>query len=142
MWVLSGNDKNIYQYSLSAAFPDDGSSLPADIEIPLDTTNNKEAIGLAIDSSSLYVLDSADHQFYRYLKSDGSVTVSKVLNDMGGGALGNPAGAMLDGTSLWVVDSGTNKVYQYNIADLFGSGTLNAKFEFALDSNNTDASGV
>jgi len=142
MWVLSGNKKNIYYYPLSAAFSGPG-DINAAQEITLDTTNNKGAIGLAIDTSSLYVLDSADHQFYRYLKSDGSVTVSKVLKGMGGGALGNPAGAMLDGTSLWVVDNGTDKMYEYDIVSLFpDGGTINAISEFPLHPDNADASGL
>ena len=147
MWVLSGNDTNIYQYTLSVAFPDDGSSLPATIEIGLDE-DNKGAAGLAIDSSYLYVVDYStstpkETRFYQYRRSDGALTaVSKVLNDMASNPLQSPAGAMFDGTSLWVVDSGTNMMYEYDIADLFGSGTINATSEFALDSANTDASGV
>lgn len=150
MWVLSGNKKNIYYYPLGVAFPD-GGDLNAAREIALDTAN-QGAVGLAIDSTYLYVLDydnpSKDTRFYRYLRADGSITVSKVLKESvasGGGDLDSPAGAMFDGvggTWLWVVDSGTNKMYQYNIADLFGSGTINATSEFALDSANTDASGV
>jgi len=143
MWVL---DKNIYHYPLDAAFPDDGSSLPATIEIALDK-DNKGAAGLAIDSSSLYVVDYSTSagvtRFYRYLKADGSVTVSKVLNDMASNPLQSPVGAMFDGTSLWVVDRDTNKVYEYVIASLFpDGGSLNAASEFPLDINNTDASGV
>jgi len=148
MWVLSGK-KNIYQYSLSAAFLDDGSSLPAVFEIALD---NKGAAGLAIDSTYLYVLDydtsSKETRFYRYLRTDGSVTVSKVLKEMGGGDLDSPAGAMFDGTSLWVVDSGTNKVYEYddvydNEDSLFsGSGSQNAISEFPLHPDNGDATGL
>ena len=141
MWVVDYGPNKIFGYVLSNVFPGPG-TLNAAQEIALDK-DNKLATGLAIDSTYLYVLDSANHQFYRYLKSDGSVTVSKVLKDMGGGALGNPAGTVLDDASLWVVDSGTDKMYEYDIVSLFSaSGTLNAKFEFALDSNNSDASGV
>ena len=145
MWVLSGNKKNIYYYPLSAAFPD-GGDLNAAREIELDTAN-QGAVGLAIDSTYLYVLDydtsSKDTRFYRYLRADGSVTVSKVLKEVGGGALQNPAGAMLDGTSLWVVDSGTNMMYEYDMTNLFpDGGTINAASEFPLDSANDDASGV
>jgi len=147
MWVLSGNDKNIYQYPLGTVFPD-GGTLTATTEIPLDTTNNKGAIGLAIDSSYLYVLDydtsQKETRFYRYLKADGSVTVSRVLLEYTtNNKLQSPAGAMFDGTSLWVVDSGTNKMYEYDKdAPFSGSGSINAISEFALDGNNTDATGV
>jgi len=142
MWVVDFGPNKIFGYVLSNVFPGDG-SLNASWEIALDK-DNKLATGLAIDSTYLYVLDSANHQFYRYLKSDGSVTVSKVLKDTTGNPLQNPAGTVLDGTSLWVADSGTDKMYEYNLTELFdGIGaTLNAAFEFALDSNNTDASGV
>ena len=148
MWVVSGNDKNIYQYPLGAAFPGPG-TLNAAQEIGLDK-DNKGAAGLAIDSTYLYVLDYStstpkETRFYRYLKADGSVTVSKVLNDMASNPLQSPVGAMFDGTSLWVVDSGTNKVYEYDdLVSLFAADTdsINAASEFALDTNNTDASGV
>lgn len=149
MWVLSGNKKNIYYYPLSAAFPD-GGDLNAAREIELDTANTGAA-GLAIDSSYLYVLDYStstpkETRFYRYDRITGVCgvgDVSKVLMEHDGvNVLQSPAGAMFDGISLWVVDSGTNKMYQYNIADLFGSGTINAASEFALDSANDDASGV
>ena len=149
MWVLSGNDKNIYQYPLGAAFPGPG-TLNAAQEISLDNAN-KGAAGLAIDSNYLYVLDystsAKETRFYQYRRSDGALTaVSKVLLEYtSNNKLQSPAGAMFDGvggTWLWVVDSGTNKMYQYNIADLFGSGTINATSEFALDSANDDASGV
>ena len=142
MWVVDYGPNIIFRYSLSAAFPGP-STLNAAQEITLDK-DNKFATGLAIDSTYLYVLDSDDHQFYRYEKTTGSVTVSKILKDTGGNALQNPAGTMLDGTSLWVADNGTNKMYEYNLTELFdGIGTtLNAAFEFALDSNNSDASGV
>ncbi|GAI43992.1 unnamed protein product, partial [marine sediment metagenome] len=157
MWVLSGNDKNIYQYSLSAVFPDDGSGLKATKEISLDTTNNKGAAGLAIDDNNyLYVLDEKDHQFYRYPHPEGThvgepVIASKVLKDANGGDIGGPpgglAGAMfdgVDGTFLWVVDSGTNKMYEYDITSLFpdDGNPVNAIDEFPLHINNTDASGV
>ncbi|GAI00174.1 unnamed protein product, partial [marine sediment metagenome] len=161
MWVVSGNDKNIYRYSLDAAFPDDGSSLPAVFEIGLDTANIG-AIGLAIDSTYLYVLDfktsgsDKEMRFYRYDRITGDCgigDISKVLKDATGSDIGHPGctgGAMFDGTfpngSLWVVDSGTNKVYRYdNIAtSLFpdDGNPVNADFEFALDGNNTDATGV
>ena len=147
MWVVSGNDKNIYQYPLSAVFPGPG-TLNAAQEIALDK-GNKGAEALAIDSNYLYVLDydtsGKETRFYRYPYPAGTpVTVSKVLNDMASNPLQSPAGAMFDGTSLWVVDSGTNKVYEYNLTELFdGIGTtLNAASEFDLDSNNSDASGV
>ena len=146
MWVVSGNDKNIYQYPLSAVFPGPG-TLNAAQEIALDK-GNKGAEALAIDSNYLYVLDydtsGKETRFYRYPYPAGTpVTVSKVLLEYtSNNKLQSPAGAMLDGTSLWVVDSGTDKMYEYNIADLFGSGTINATSEFALDSANTDASGV
>lgn len=151
MWVVSGNDKNIYYYPLGAAFPGPG-TLNAAREIGLDKAN-KGAEALAIDSSYLYVLDYStstpkETRFYQYRRSDGVLTaVSKVLLEKtpSNNKLQSPAGAMFDGvggTWLWVVDSGTNKMYQYNIADLFGSGTINATSEFALDTNNTDASGV
>ncbi len=142
MWVVDFGPNKIFGYVLSNVFPGDG-SLNASWEIELDMPSNQQATGLAIDSSSLYVLDSADHQFYQYLKIDGSVTVSKVLKESDGDPLQNPAGTVLDGTSLWVVDSGTDKMYEYDIGSLFpDGGSLNAAFEFALDSNNTDASGV
>ena len=155
MWVVSDTDKEIYQYSLSAAFPDTGTPLPASPDaIPLDTNQQKVA-GLAIDSSFLYVLDydnpSKETRFYRYLKADGSVTVSKVLLDGGdplveddGIPLANPSGAMIDGTSIWVVDRGTGMMYEYNLTELFdGIGTtLDAASEFPLDSANNKASGV
>ena len=148
MWVLSGNDTNIYQYTLSVAFPDDGSSLPATIEIGLDK-DNKGAAGLAIDGEYLYVLDydtsSKDTRFYQYRRSDGALTaVSKVLLEYtSNNKLQSPAGAMFDGvggTWLWVVDSGTDKMYKYNITNLFSaSGTLNATSEFDLHTDNADA---
>jgi len=151
MWMLSGNKKNIYQYSLLEAFPDDGSSLKAAREIGLDNTG---AVGLAIDSTYLYVLDYdtsgpvKETRFYRYDRSTGVCgigDISKVLLDGGGIALQSPAGAMFYGTSLWVVDSGTNKVYRYdNVASLFpgDSNTVDADWEFALDGANDDASGM
>ena len=148
MWVLSGNDKNIYQYPLGTVFPD-GGTLTATVEIALDN-DNKGAVGLAIDSTYLYVVDyatsSKETRFYQYRRSDGALTaVSKVLLEKtpNNNKLQSPAGAMFDGTSLWVVDSGTNKVYEYDKdAPFLGSGSINAISEFALDGNNTDATGV
>ncbi len=148
MWVVSGNDKNIYYYPLGAAFPGPG-TLNAAREIGLDKAN-KGAEALAIDGEYLYVLDydtsGKETRFYRYLKADGSVTVSKVLLEYtSNNKLQSPAGAMFDGTSLWVVDSGTNKMYEYDdLVSLFAADTdsINAASEFALDSANDDASGV
>lgn len=146
IWVVSWGADNLYRYSLTAAFSGTG-DINALQEIPLDVDNVNSA-GLAIDSNFLYVLDSTDHQFYRYPRSGGTATVSKVLMDENGnnigGPPGDPAGAMLDGTSLWVADNGTNKMYEYNLTELFnGIGTtLNAASQFDLDSDNSDASGV
>ena len=148
MWVVADTNKSIYKYSLSAAFPDTGTPLNAIGVISLNT-NVKKIRGLAIDSSYLYVLDystsAKETRFYRYLKADGSVTVSKVLMEHDGvNALSSPAGAMFDGTSLWVVDSGTDMVYQYDLDDLFDGGgpTLDATWEFSLDSTNDKATGI
>ncbi|GAI05202.1 unnamed protein product, partial [marine sediment metagenome] len=155
MWVVSDTDKNIYQYSLSAAFADTGTPLPASPDaIPLDT-NQQKVRGLAIDSSHLYVLDYStstpkETRFYQYRRSDGVLTaVSKVLLEKtpSNNKLQSPAGAMFDGvggTWLWVVDSGTNKVYEYDITSLFdGVGSESpATNEFPLHGDNTDASGV
>ena len=149
MWVVSANDKKIYGYSLSDAFPDDGTTLAPTQEITLDD-GNTGAAGLAIDSDYLYVLDddkvggqSVD-VLYRYPKSAGAVTVSKVLLDTASNPLQNPSGAMIDGTSIWVVDRGTGMMYEYNLTELFdGIGTtLDAASEFPLDSANNKASGV
>jgi len=151
MWVLSGNDMNIYLYSLLAVFPDSG-SLNAAQEIPLDTAN-KGAAGLAIDNGYLYVVDyktssPKETRFYCYPRSGGPATVSRVLAETtasGGANLESPAGAMFDGTSLWVVDSSTNKIYEYDKDDPFpGIGTtiINAESEFDLDGNNDDATGL
>jgi len=148
MWVVSGNDKNIYKYLLDAVFPGPG-TLNAAQEIGLDK-DNKGAVALAIDGEYLYVLDydtsGKETRFYGYPYPAGTpVAVSKVLLEKtpSNNKLQSPAGAMFDGTSLWVVDSGTNKMYKYNITNLFSaSGTLNATSEFALDSANDDASGV
>ena len=141
MWVLSGNKKNIYQYSLSAAFPDDGSSLKAAREIGLDNTG---ALGLAITSNYLYVVDydnpSKKTRFYRYDRITGVCgigDISKVLLEKTtNNELQSPAGAMYDGTNniLWVVDQDTNKIYGYYLTNLFnGSGSINAAFEFTLN---------
>ena len=151
LWVVSANDKMIYLYSLSAAFSGSGDPVRSDgnREITLVDANTGAA-GLAIDSTYLYVVDydnpSKETRFYRYLKADGSVTVSKVLLEKNtNNELQSPAGAMFDGTSLWVVDSGTNKAYRYdNVASLFpgDSNTVKADWEFDLDSNNSNATGV
>ena len=151
MWVLSGNDKNIYYYPLGTAFPDDGSSLPATIEIGLDTAN-KGAVGLAISSTHLYVLDystsAKETTFYRYTHAGVKPTpyISSVLKDMIGNALEDPAGTTVDPTDaayIWFVDRGTNKMYKYKIADLFtGSASVNAIDDFDLHPDNTDATGV
>ena len=152
MWVLSGNDKNIYRYPLGAAFSGSG-DINAAQEITLDTAN-KGAVGLAIDSTYLYVLDSADKRFYRYDRSTGVCgvgDVSKVLKESlvsGGGDLYSPAGAMFDGTYLWVVDDRQaqqkDKVYKYDVDSLFdGSGTTeDALWEFDLDADNIGSTGL
>ncbi|GAI80561.1 unnamed protein product, partial [marine sediment metagenome] len=108
MWVLSGNDKNIYRYPLGTVFPGPG-DINAAQEVTLDDAN-KGAAGLAIDSSYLYVADystsAKETRFYRYLYPAGTpVAISKVLLDGGGSALQSPAGAMFDGTSCgsWIV---------------------------------------
>ncbi len=146
MWVVSANDKKIYGYSLAAAYPYSGTPLPPTTEIDL-ADNNTGAAGLAVDSTYLYVLDETDKQFYRYTHPGGIATVSKVLKDISGGDIGgppgDPSGAMVDGGSIWVVDSGTDMVYQYDLDDLFdGAGTLDATFEFSLDSANDKATGL
>ena len=147
MWVVSGNDKNIYRYSLDDAFPDDGSSLPADFEIGLD---DKTARGLTINGTHIYIVaystSAKETTFYRYLHDGDSAKVSRVLLEYtSDNKLQSPAGAMFDGTSLWVVDSGTNKMYRYdNITNLFldDGNPVNANWEFPLHPDNTDATGV
>ncbi|MBE9513235.1 MAG: hypothetical protein IMY77_04210 [Chloroflexi bacterium] len=149
MWVLSGNDKNIYRYPLGTAFSGPG-DINAAQKITLDT-DNKGAAGLAIDSNYLYVVDYStstpkETRFYQYPHPGGTpVTVSKVLLEYTtNNKLQSPAGAMLDGTSLWVVDDGTDKMYEYDITNLFDGVGIeeNATSEFALDGNNADATGV
>ena len=165
MWVVSANDKNIYGYSLAAAYPDSGTPLAPTTEISL-VTNNTGATGLAVDGCYLYVLNddkvgsvSVD-VLYRYPKlpipppecpEDTEILTSKVLKDRGpspveedGAPLNLPSGAMVDGEFIWIVDRGTDMVYQYNLANLFdGSGTtLDAMDEFPLDSANDKATGL
>lgn len=152
MWVVSGNDGYIYRYSLLTVFPDSG-SLNAAQEFLLDNAN-KGAAGLAIDSDYLYVVDyatsSKETRFYRYLRADGSVTVSKILLEYtSNNKLESPAGAMFDDTSLWVVDSSTDKIYEYdNLVfydkddPLLVDGTINATSEFDLHGDNDDATGL
>jgi len=148
MWVVDWGPDIIFGYVLrdgSGAFPGPG-DLNATWEIALDK-DNKHAAGLAIDSTYLYVLDSADHQFYRYPYPAGTpVTVSKVLLEYtSDNELQNPVGAMYDGTNniLWVVDQDTDKIYEYDVTNLFnGNGSINAIDEFPLHPDNDDATGM
>jgi len=149
MWVVSGNDKNIYRYSLDDAFPDDGSNLPAVFEIGLD---DKTARGLTINGTYIYIVaystSAKETTFYRYMHDGVKPTpyISSVLKDMDGNALEDPAGATVDPTDaayIWFVDRGTNKMYKYEIAYLFtGSASVNAIGDFDLHPDNTDATGV
>jgi len=137
MWVVSGNDKNIYQYLLGAVFPGPG------------TLNAAQEIGLNKDNKGAVAL--AETRFYRYDRITGVCgigDISKVLLEhTSDNKLQSPAGAMFDGTSLWVVDRDTNKVYEYDMNDTDGlfavdTDSINASWEFDLHLDNTDASGV
>ncbi|MES2848977.1 MAG: T9SS type A sorting domain-containing protein [Bacteroidota bacterium] len=144
VWVVDAGLKAIYRYYLPAAFSGAG-NLNADKVIAL-TGNNGNAEGLAVDAGNLagylYVLDNADKQFYRYRRSGGAGTASKVLKDVAGSSLSNPSGAALSGADMWIVDNGKDKAYKYALGSLFGAGNLNAASEFALFAQNLNATGI
>ena len=149
MWLVVWGADNLYRYSLTAAFDGTG-TLNALQEIPLDA-NNVNSAGLAIDSNFLYVLDSTDHQFYKYPRSGGTATISRVLAEStasGGGELYSPSGTMFDGTYLWVVDdrqaNNLNRAYKYDMTNLFpdDGNTENALWQFDLHSDNKGSTGL
>jgi hypothetical protein len=142
MWITE-EDVSICRYSLSAAFSGTFDYYAVS-SINLDYyTGNRKARGLAIDANYLYVLDNDMYRIWRYLRSNGSPSYSKILRQVDGTTLQEPSGAMFDGTSMWIVDYGKDKAYQYNLSDLFSFGfTINAISEFALNSGNNRAESI
>jgi sugar lactone lactonase YvrE len=143
MWVTEETG-SIYRYSLSAAFPYSYQDLSASSSISLDYwTGNRKAHGLAIDSNYLYVADQYSNRIFRYARSNGAMSYSKILRQVDGSSLYYPSGCMYDGTSLWVSDNGWDEVYEYDLSDLFSSGsTVNAIYEFACTSGNSQSEGI
>ncbi len=143
MWVTEETG-SIYRYSLSAAFPYSGSPIYALSSISLDYyTGNRRARGLGIDQYYLYVLDKDMYRVFRYLRSNGSSSYSRILRQVDGSSLQDASGCTCDGTSLWVCDKGKKEVYEYSVADLFTGGyTINALFEFDCTSGNSRPEGI
>lgn len=142
LWVTEETG-NIYRYSLSAAFPD-GSDYWADAYISLNYYwYNRKARGLAIDDNYLYVVDKDAYRIYRYLRSNGSSSYSKILRQVNGDSLQDPSGCMFDGTSIWVVDYGRDEAYEYDPSAIFsGYDYAYATSEFDCTSGNNRAESI
>ena len=85
--------------------------------------------------------DRSDKGVYRYRGT--SVAVSRVLKNLTGGAIGNPAGLMVDGDQMWVADAGNKSLWRYSLTSAFtGTGTLNAAQLIKLNTANGGASGL
>lgn len=136
LWVVHRGERRLARYSLAEAFAGDG-PLAAAQEIALDPVNAR-AEGLALDETSLYVLDQ-DRQLYRYERGGTGPVVASALLTGGAGSLGAPYGvAVADGVVL-VVDGSRNAVFGYGLAALFaGDAAVAASVETPLDAANDD----
>jgi hypothetical protein len=108
---------------------------------------NGNASDICVDDTHVYVLENpfiGNRVVHRYTGYNTNVsTVSRVLRDTDGTALGASTAMVIDGDDLYVADDGNNEVLRYSLATAMGAGgNYSAIDSFPFAGGNAQAQGM